>query len=119
MISYVTLDAEVGYVSYGSHSIVNSGFSRVVKINKWGHIRLENGLEFDKLGYSRDKNFSRRRLIEPQTLRRELADQVDRRERAQLVRGLISKLEGSFSYSGTPHISPELRQELLEMVNKL
>jgi hypothetical protein len=119
MISYVTVGAEVGYANYGSRGVVSSGFSRVIKINKWGHIKLENGREFDKLGNARNEKYSRVCLVEPSSLRQQLADQAARRDRVQTVRSMISKLEGSFTYAGSVHVSPELRQELLELVNKL
>jgi hypothetical protein len=119
MISYVTVGAEVGYVNYGSYGIVSSGFSKVIKINKWGHIKLENGKEFDKHGAARGQVYSRLQLVEPSILRQQLADQAARRDRVQTVRSMISKLEGSFAHSGNVHVSPELKQELLELVNKL
>lgn len=119
MISYVTPGAEVGYVSYGSYGIVSSGFSRVVKINKWGHIKLENGREFDKFGSARNEKYSRVRLIEADALRQQLAEQADRRNRVQTVRSMISKLENSFTHAGSVHVSAELKQELMELVNKL
>jgi len=66
---------------------------------------------WDMVGYCRYSGISGHRG--------RVADEQARQHKAAMVRNLIQKLEGSFSYSGTVHIDSDTKQELLAMMNSL
>ena len=110
----------VGYfrVGYKGGHMMDVGFGKVTKINGHGHIFLDTGKEFDKHGAERGTKHGVC-LVDAGHLRKRVADEQARQDKATLVRNLIQKLQGSFSYSGTVHIDGDAKQELLAMVNSL
>ena len=111
----------VGYYSHsdGYRSMVGVGYGKVTKINGHGHIILDNGKTFDKHGDERGPKYYKLHLINAEKLRNRVAENQAQRNKATMVRDLIRRLEGSFSYAGTVHIDSDTKQELLAMVNSL
>jgi len=111
----------VGYYSHsdGYRSMMGVGYGKVTKINGHGHIILDNGKTFDKHGDERGPKYSKLHLMNAEKLRNRVAENLAQGKKATMVRDLIRKLEGSFSYAGTVHIDSDTKQELLAMVNSL
>jgi len=111
----------VGYYSHsdGYRSMMGVGYGKVTKINGHGHIILDNGKTFDKHGDERGPKYSKLHLMNAEKLRNRVAENQAQRNKATMVRDLIRKLEGSFSYAGTVHIDSDTKQELLAIVNSL
>jgi hypothetical protein len=111
----------VGYYSHsdGYRSMMGVGYGKVTKINGHGHIILDNGKTFDKHGDERGPKYYKLHLINAEKLRNRVAENLAQGKKATMVRDLIRKLEGSFSYAGTVHIDSDTKQELLAMVNSL
>jgi hypothetical protein len=111
----------VGYYSHsdGYRSMMGVGYGKVTKINGHGHIILDNGKTFDKHGDERGPKYYKLHLMNAEKLRNRVAENQVQRKKATMVRDLIRKLEGSFSYAGTVHIDSDTKQELLAMVNSL
>lgn len=110
----------VGYCRFGGTGghMMGAGFGHVTKINGHGHIFLDTGKVFDKHGDERGTKYGLH-LVDAEHLRDRLTNEQARQNKAAMVRSLIQKLEGSFSYSGTVHIDGDTKQELLAMVNSL
>ncbi len=110
----------VGYFRVGGTGgrMMDVGFGKVTKINGHGHIFLDTGKVFTKHGDERGNKYGVC-LVDAGHLRKRVADEQARQDKAILVRNLIQKLQGSFSYSGTVHIDGDTKQELLAMVNSL
>ena len=110
----------VGYfrVDYKGGHMMGVGFGKVTKINGHGHIFLDTGKVFDKHGDERGTKYGVN-LVNAEHLRDRVANEQARQNKAAMVRSLIQKLQGSFSYSGTVHIDSDAKQELLAMVNSL
>ena len=109
----------VGYYSHSDGHLQGAGYGKVTKINGHGHIILDNGKTFDKHGDERGPKYYKLHLINAEKLRNRVAENQAQRNKATMVRDLIRKLEGSFSYAGTVHIDSDTKQELLAMVNSL
>ena len=111
----------VGYCRFGGTGghMMGVGFGKVTKINGHGHIRLDTGKEFDKHGDERGLKYGKTHLVDAEILRDRVVNEQARQNKAAMVRSLIQKLQGSFSYSGTVHIDGDAKQELLAMVNSL
>ena len=111
----------VGYYSHsdGYRSMMGVGYGKVTKINGHGHIILDNGKTFDKHGDERGPKYSKLHLMNAEKLRNRVAENLAQGKKATMVRDLIHKLEGSFSYAGTVHIDSDTKQELLAIVNSL
>ena len=110
----------VGYFRVGGTGghMMGVGYGTVTKINGHGHIFLDTGKVFDKHGNERGTNYGVH-LVDAEYLCERVAKEQARQDKAAMVRSLIQKLEGSFSYSGTVHIDGDAKQELLAMVNTL
>jgi hypothetical protein len=111
----------VGYYSHsdGYRSMMGVGYGKITKINGHGHIILDNGKTFDKHGDERGPKYYKLHLMNAEKLRNRVAENLAQGKKATMVRDLIRKLEGSFSYAGTVHIDSDTKQELLAMVNSL
>jgi len=71
---------EVGFARYYNSTLMNYGFSNIVKINKFGHIMLENGTSYDKHGTERKSPYSATYLYKPETLRERLQERNEMNE---------------------------------------
>ena len=111
----------VGYYSHSDsyRSMMGVGYGKITKINGHGHIILDNGKTFDKHGDERGPKYYKLHLMNAEKLRNRVAENLAQGKKATMVRDLIRKLEGSFSYAGTVHIDSDTKQELLAMVNSL
>ena len=110
----------VGYCRFGGTGghMMGVGFGKVTKINGHGHYHLDTGKVFDKHGDERGTKYGLH-LVNAEHLRDRVANEQARQNKAAMVRSLIQKLQGSFSYSGTVHIDSDAKQQLLAMVNSL
>jgi len=111
----------VGYYSHSDsyRSMMGVGYGKITKINGHGHIILDNGKTFDKHGDERGPKYYKLHLMNAEKLRNRVAENLAQGKKATMVRDLIRKLEGSFSYAGTVHIDSDTKQELLAIVNSL
>jgi hypothetical protein len=114
----VKVGDEVGFGRYGRYTYHSTGFARVAKVNGFGHITLETGKVFDKHGRERSTN-SGLELIEAGVLRQRIARETAEREQRARFNALEQKIQSMHTYSGTDHITPEAKAELLALVEAL
>ena len=114
----VKVGDEVGYARSTRYGYQSAGFSTVTKVNGYGHIILANGLVFDKRGYEYKKDYGKH-LVLAATLRASQSADEERRSQAAAVRSIEQKLKDLWSYSGTVHVTPERKAELLALVEAL
>lgn len=111
-----TVGTEVAYGRFHLGSPLSYGFSTIAHINGYGHVKLENGLVFDKHGYERGVGYGQRHLMPPSRLQAALDAQEEQRQR----RDKIARIKGTVSEwaSGRP-ISDEIKQEMISLINSL
>lgn len=114
----VKVGDEVGFARSTHYGFQNTGFATVTKINGHGHITLSDSSVYDKFGNERSK-FGSKRLMNPQVLRDYIARDVAMREQTARTRALQQKVSDMFGYSGRAHVTPEMKAELLAMVEAL
>ena len=114
----VKVGDEVGFGRSGGRSYHSTGFATVTKINGHGHITLSSGKVFDKHGKERGTNYGSE-LIEAESLRASIARDNAARTQAATIRSIEQKLKDLWSYSGTVHVTPERKAELLALVEAL
>ena len=114
----VKVGDEVGFGRYGRHSWLSTGFAKVTKINGHGHITLDTGKVFDKHGNERGTSYGLS-LTEAESLSNSIARETARRDQNHRVRALQQKVNDLFGYSGNAHVSPEVKAELLALVEAL
>lgn len=103
------------YFSFGGR-ITSNGTAVVAKINRWGHILLENGRLFDKFGNEKiQTGVSRIRLIEVALLERELAAQACKAEGFNAHRRATELLKDARGYNCV-HLSAEDKAELIALI---
>jgi hypothetical protein len=112
---------EVGYARYYSGTLMNYGFSNVVKINKFGHIMLENGKSYDKHGVERKSPYSYTYLYSPKILRQRLAERDAKHQNQNMwqeVSKVVTTYESSSKY-GIQLLTEEEWEKLSNMINNL
>lgn len=116
----VKVGDEVAYAYFhNGRTPIRKGFATVSKINGHGHIFLSDGTVFNKQGYEYKVPYHAPYLMDADELREIIRRNDEQRNRNQLVRDMIKKLEDSFTYAGTAHISDERKAELQAMLNQL
>lgn len=117
----VQVGDEVGYGRYHDWgTLLQHGFSRVVKINHHGHIQLANGKVFDKHGEERPKQYGGVRLMQAERLRAELdmiAKGKVRAQAAQELKTLIDAQRNGHGVQGA--ITEDVRAIMMDLVRKL
>jgi len=118
MSNYI-VGQEVGFGTYGNHGLYNTGFSTIVKINGFGHIKLANDRVFDKHGNERAK-YSRLLLVDADNLRKSNALADSKRQR----RATVSKIEEILAsarngYGDVCPLGDERKAQLVQLVNTL
>lgn len=114
--------SEIGYVRYvGWHrTILSHGFSRVAKINHYGHVILENGRQFDRHGDERKVKHGGLRLIAADDLRKRLAELEQQRGRTAAANELKSLIDGRRNgYGDHLAVDDKTRARMIELVNQL
>jgi hypothetical protein len=112
----VKVGDEVGFGRCSRYTGYQSaGFSTVIKVNGHGHITLADGKVFDKYGDERKKTYGVH-LIPADDLRTSQALVKAERDQAHAVRTIEQKIKDLWSYSGTVHVTPERKAELLALV---
>ena len=121
MMIQVKVGDEVGYGRYHSWgTLLNHGFSKVTKINRWGHIILENGKVFDKQGQERNCQYGGAHIMDADRLRERLDEIKQARERANAANEIKKILDGQRTGGGEfVAISNEVREQMIALVNKL
>lgn len=112
--------SELSYVRWGSHhgSIRESGASKVKKINRYGHLILENGKIFDKTGDERAK-FNPCHLTTTASLEQSKSDEEARRSRNEAVRKIEEILRGCRNGCGDSMIRVKTKADLLAAVEAI
>lgn len=113
---------EVGFVRYGGWhgTMLSQGISRVTNINRYGHIHLENGRQFDRNGDERNVKYGGARLIAADQLRAQLDKAQADRQRAQAAQELVKLIEGQRDGYGRHHeVSDDIRARMQDLVNRL
>lgn len=118
MFTAAKVGDEVGFARCTQHGYQCSGFATVTKVNGHGHITLDNGKVFNKHGTERNSTFGTR-LIDAEHLRTALARTEAARRQAHAVRQIELKLKDMWSFSGTVHVTPERKAELMALVEAL
>jgi hypothetical protein len=120
-LNEIKVGDEVGYHrtrSYGS--ILGHGFGLVAKINRHGHIILDNGIQFDRYGDERNVKYAGRRLISADHLREILAVREQQKARNEAANELKSILEGQRNgYGDTCKVDENLRAKMIALINQL
>lgn len=116
MNSKYKIGQEVGYGRFHFGTPINYGFSRVASINRHGHVKLENGLVFDKYDYERGgSQYSRRFLMHPS----QLEDALDRQTKANVRRDTIQNIQRLTSDLAYDGVTDETKQRLIALINSL
>lgn len=118
-VENVELGMAVGYGRYSSSfhgGLTCTGTSTVAKINGFGHITLENGMQFDKHGYERGREFGKLHLIPIAYLEHTLAKDAEQRTINHKFRELVVAIEGCRTGGGDQHASPELIAQLEQVL---
>jgi hypothetical protein len=111
---------QVGYGRYHNGTLIQHGFSKVVKINHHGHIHLENGKVFDKHGDERGSTYGVLRLIPAERLREQLDHIQAQRARNQRMMELKNLLDSQRNGRGEMcEISADTRARMIELVSQL
>jgi hypothetical protein len=117
----VKVGDEVGFGRYHTWgTLLQHGFSKVIKINRWGHIILENGKVFNKDGQERGDHYGALHIMEAQRLREVLEGIQQRRDRNAVAHQLQDLLEAQRNGHGDNcKVNDETRARMIELVNKL
>lgn len=107
--------AEVGYGRFHWGAPINYGFSYVKSINRYGHVKLENGMTFDKFGNERCNYSSRRYLMQPEVLRDLLAKEQNKKMRTETI-NRIQNLTNMLHYDDN---LANTKQQMIELINSL
>ena len=114
--------SEIGYYRRaGWHgTIMGHGFGRVVKINHYGHITLDNGRQFDRYGDERKVKHGGMCLIAAGELRKLLADRDQQRARNAAAQELKALIDGQRNGYGDQCAADDtVRARMIELVNQL
>lgn len=81
-MSAYTVGQEIGYARFHhfNNTILSGGISKIKKINRWGHVELDNGMVFDKRNQQRNTLYGHC-LISVDRYRVYRAEELDRRNR--------------------------------------
>jgi len=115
MTNTYQVGAEVGYGRFHQGTPINYGFSRVVNVNRHGHVKLENGMVFDKFGHERCDYGSR--LMQPEVLHNWLNAQKKKQERTEKI-NRIQNLANMLHYNYNDNLA-ETKQQMIELINSL
>jgi hypothetical protein len=117
----VNVGDEVGYGRYHQWgTLLQHGFSKVEKINRWGHVILENGKVFNKDGYERGREYGALHIMTAAHLREVLESIKQRRERNAVANELKALIDGQRNGHGDIcEVSDETRARMIELVNRL
>lgn len=115
MTNTYQVGAEVAYGRFHWGTPINYGFSRVANVNRYGHVKLENGMVFDKFGYERCDYSSRRYLMQPEVLRNVLDTEKKKQERTEKI-NRIQNLANMLHYNDN---LAETKQQMIELINSL
>ena len=115
----MTTDIKVGDpVAYGRYhysTLLEYGFSTVAKINKHGHIHLDNGRVFDKFGDERNKRHFGCHLMPVAQCQQAIDDKNARVARYNKI-DRIRKMVSALHVSG---VDDETKNQLIELINSL
>lgn len=119
-IAALTVGQEVayGHLNRSSGGFMHVCYSRVAKINGYGHVILESGKVFDKHGTERNTSYAARLLDAQQTREYEARKQAQRDVNAK-VRDIQALLDGRRTGARDYKIDEATKAELLRMVNEL
>jgi len=111
---------EVGFGKYHWGTLIRHGFSRVTKINHYGHVHLENGRQFDRYGDERKQTYGGVHLIAADRLRHELQALDRLRARNAAACELKALLDAQRNSRGDMcAVNNEVREKMIELVNNL
>ena len=115
----ITTNIKVGdpiaYGRYHYSTLIEHGFSTVAKINKHGHIHLDNGRVFDKFGDERNMRYSGCHLMTVADCQQSLDRQNSRRER----RGKITQIRNIADTLHESGVSDETKSQLIQLIQSL
>jgi glycine/D-amino acid oxidase-like deaminating enzyme len=123
-MTYLNLNAgdEVGIARRSRYGLASAAFGRVVKINGHGHIYVDLGkgdyVRFDKNGNAY-KNSYGPSLVDADKLRKEIAQEERRKDRARVAREMEQALKDGWSHSGTWHPSQERIDTLKNLIAEM
>ena len=109
-----TVGAEIAYGRIYNGTPMSYEFSTIAHINGHGHVKLPNGLVFDKHGYERGGRLNPRYLMEPSRLREALDFQYNQQRRRTQIND-IQSLVGNLHHDH----SEEAKQRLISLINNL
>ena len=116
----VKVGDEVGYGRRHWGTLLGHGFSRVAKVNRHGHIHLENGREFDRYGRERKVAHGGLHLLDADILREELQRIEAGRARARAANELRTLLDGQRNgYGDICKVDDTTKARMIELVNQL
>ena len=106
---------EIAFGRFHMGTLINHGFSVIAGVNGHGHVRLENGLVFDKYGIERNVKFGARMLMPVTEVRQYLSNQQDRAERQTKI-GEIKNLVDGLNSNG---VDASAKEQLIQLINSL
>lgn len=101
---------EIGLARGTRYGYTNIRFGHIVKINGYGHIYVDTGvgdlIRFDKCGRAYKDAYGPY-LVDPDHLRRYMAEEKKRKEIADTVRQIETTIKGGWSYNGVWHTNAD------------
>lgn len=120
MIRKYDIGAKVGFGWINRRGeIHNGGIAEVTRVNKFGHVHLDNELVFDKSGTNRGQTNYRLRLVPEKNIETEvkpLSKQWRNIDRALKIQGFITQ---NFTAKGEFPVTEQLKNELFEQLADL
>lgn len=111
---------DVAYARWRDGRAVGGGISKVVKINRWGHITLENGKVFTKNGCERTDGYYGSSLLSVEQYREWQARDAAQKVRNNAAHAIATMLTGYRNgYGNVCAISDEEKAKLKELVDRL
>jgi hypothetical protein len=116
----ITVGDSVGVAS-GGFNHRQYVIQKVTKINRWGHITLDSGRVFDKNGQERgvSRSYGKFLVSVERATAEEAArfEQTNRNKVAYEIKTIMEGLRNGYGHTTSP--SAEVRNQLLELINKL
>jgi hypothetical protein len=106
---------EIAFGRFHMGTLISHGFSVVAGVNGHGHVRLENGLVFDKHGIERNVKYSARRLMPVAERQQYLDAQQSRIERLNKISN-IKRLVDNLNSNG---VDVSSKEQLIKLINSL
>lgn len=111
---------EIAYARWNNGVMITGGVSRVAKVNRWGHITLENGTVYNKNGTERCDGYYGKSLISVDRYNQFREQETIRRARSKAAQDIINAItekRNGYGHIGT--FSDEDKAQLKILIDML